>query len=56
MASDDVTHGTGTGTVRIDVWIWSVRLTKTRAQAAAACKAGHVRVGGERVKPAHALK
>ncbi|MBT2506574.1 RNA-binding S4 domain-containing protein [Streptomyces sp. ISL-98] len=50
-------EGTATsGTVRIDVWIWSVRLTKTRAQAAAACKAGHVRVGGERVKPAHALK
>ncbi|MEV6784335.1 RNA-binding S4 domain-containing protein [Streptomyces sp. NPDC051098] len=44
------------GTVRVDVWIWSVRLTKTRSQAAAACKAGHVRVNGERVKPAHGLR
>ncbi len=44
------------GTVRVDVWIWSVRLTKTRSQAASACKAGHVRVNGERVKPAHALR
>ena len=44
------------GSVRVDVWIWSVRLTKTRAQAAAACRAGHVRVNGERAKPAQALR
>jgi len=49
MATDE-------GTVRVDVWIWSARLTKTRAQAAAACRAGHVRVNGERVKPAQAVK
>jgi ribosome-associated heat shock protein Hsp15 len=42
--------------VRVDVWIWSVRLTKTRSQAAAACKAGHVRINGERVKPAQSLR
>src|SRR4051812_48040064 len=44
------------GTVRIDSWIWSVRLTKTRSMAASACRAGHVRVNGERVKPAHAVR
>ncbi|MFK0147611.1 RNA-binding S4 domain-containing protein [Streptomyces griseus] len=44
------------GSVRVDVWIWSVRLTKTRAQAAAACRAGHVKVGGERAKPAQAVR
>ncbi|MER5891892.1 RNA-binding S4 domain-containing protein [Streptomyces sp. NPDC001876] len=44
------------GSVRVDVWIWSVRLTKTRSQAAAACRAGHVRVNGERAKPAQALQ
>ncbi|MEV7923496.1 S4 domain-containing protein [Kitasatospora sp. NPDC088779] len=44
------------GSVRVDSWIWSVRLTKTRALAAAACRAGHVRVNGERVKPAQALR
>ncbi|MFD4030478.1 RNA-binding S4 domain-containing protein [Streptomyces sp. NPDC058637] len=44
------------GSVRVDVWIWSVRLTKTRSQAAAACRAGHVRVNGERAKPAQALR
>lgn len=43
------------GSVRVDVWIWSVRLTKTRSQAAAACRAGHVRVNGDRAKPAQAL-
>ncbi|SCG05391.1 heat shock protein Hsp15, partial [Streptomyces sp. Ncost-T6T-2b] len=44
------------GSVRVDVWIWSVRLTKTRAQAAAACRAGHVKVGGDRAKPAQAVR
>lgn len=43
------------GTVRVDVWIWSVRLTKTRSAAASACRAGHVRVNGDRAKPAHPL-
>ncbi|MEU4496597.1 RNA-binding S4 domain-containing protein [Streptomyces sp. NBC_00210] len=42
--------------VRVDAWIWSVRLTKTRSQAASACRAGHVRVNGERVKPAHPVR
>ncbi|GGU97719.1 hypothetical protein GCM10010495_05300 [Kitasatospora herbaricolor] len=44
------------GSVRVDSWVWSVRLTKTRSLAAAACRAGHVRVNGERVKPAHAVR
>lgn len=44
------------GSVRVDAWIWSVRLTKTRSLAAAACRAGHVRVNGERVKPAQAVR
>ncbi|MFD7226733.1 RNA-binding S4 domain-containing protein [Streptomyces sp. NPDC059881] len=56
MADEAGTPGGTEGTVRVDSWIWSVRLTKTRSQAAAACRAGHVRVNGERVKPAHALK
>lgn len=43
-------------TVRIDSWIWSVRLVKTRSAGAAACKGGHVRVNGERVKPAHSVR
>ncbi|KUL38038.1 RNA-binding protein [Streptomyces sp. NRRL F-4489] len=51
MGSDE-----GMTTARVDSWIWSVRLTKTRSAAAAACRAGHVRVNGERVKPAHALR
>lgn len=39
-------------TVRVDAWTWGVRLFKTRTAAAAACRAGHVRVNGERAKPA----
>lgn len=38
--------------VRVDAWIWGVRLYKTRSQAAAAVRAGHVRVNGDRAKPA----
>ncbi|MFI1252341.1 RNA-binding S4 domain-containing protein [Streptomyces netropsis] len=49
MASDEQS-------VRIDSWIWSVRLTKTRSLAGTACRAGHVRVNGERVKPAYAVR
>ena len=44
------------GSVRVDSWIWGVRLTKTRSLAAAACRAGHVRVNGDRAKPAQALR
>ncbi|MFD0553377.1 RNA-binding S4 domain-containing protein [Streptomyces rectiviolaceus] len=61
MASETSGGGAGTGgvagggSVRIDAWIWSVRLVKTRAMGAAACKGGHVRVNGERVKPAYGV-
>jgi ribosome-associated heat shock protein Hsp15 len=41
---------------RVDSWIWSVRLTRTRSLASTACRAGHVRVNGVRVKPAHAVR
>ena len=39
----------------MDSWIWSVRLAKTRSAASGACRAGHVRVNGMRVKPAHSV-
>jgi ribosome-associated heat shock protein Hsp15 len=46
----------GGESVRIDSWIWSVRLVKTRSMGATACRGGHVRVNGERVKPAYAVR
>jgi ribosome-associated heat shock protein Hsp15 len=42
--------------VRADVWTWAVRLYPTRSAASAACRAGHVKVNGASVKPAHAVK
>lgn len=33
-----------------------MRLTRTRSAASGACRAGHVRVNGVRVKPAHAVR
>jgi ribosome-associated heat shock protein Hsp15 len=40
----------------VDSWIWCVRLTKTRSLAATAARAGHVRINGERVKAAQAVR
>ncbi|CAN5494259.1 hypothetical protein BH09ACT4_BH09ACT4_20390 [soil metagenome] len=41
---------------RVDSWIWAIRLAKTRSAATALCKAGHVRINGDRVKPAQLVK
>ena len=38
--------------VRVDAWCWAVRMFSTRTAAANACRAGHVRVNGDRAKPA----
>ena len=45
-----------TANVRVDAWTWAVRLFATRSMATDACRAGHVRVNGARVKPAHPVR
>jgi ribosome-associated heat shock protein Hsp15 len=42
--------------VRIDKWLWAARFFKTRSLAADAVDRGRVRIGGEPVKPARAVK
>jgi ribosome-associated heat shock protein Hsp15 len=43
-------------TVRVDSWTWAVRVFKTRSAATAACRAGHVRVNGDRAKAAQPVR
>ena len=41
---------------RVDSWLWAVRLVKTRSAATSLAKAGHIRINGDRAKPAQHLK
>src|SRR5690606_12275290 len=42
--------------VRVDSWLWAIRIYKTRSAATTACRAGHVRVGGDKAKAAQTVK
>lgn len=42
--------------VRVDSWLWAIRVYKTRSAATTACRAGHVRVNGDKVKAAQTVK
>ncbi|MCX6502211.1 MAG: RNA-binding S4 domain-containing protein [Microbacterium sp.] len=42
--------------VRVDVWLWAIRVYKTRSAATTACRAGHVRLNGDRAKAAQPVR
>lgn len=52
----EIPRGAAAESSRVDVWLWAVRLFPTRSKSAASCRAGHVRVNGERAKPATLVK
>lgn len=41
--------------VRLDKWLWAARFAKTRTAATELVLGGHVKVDGERVKPAREI-
>ena len=41
--------------VRLDTWLWAARFAKTRSAATDLVLAGHVKVGGDRAKPAREI-
>jgi ribosome-associated heat shock protein Hsp15 len=43
-------------TARVDAWLWAVRVYKTRSAATTACRAGHVRINGEKAKAAQHVR
>ncbi|MCC4249760.1 MULTISPECIES: RNA-binding S4 domain-containing protein [Microbacterium] len=45
-----------TTSARVDAWLWAVRVYKTRSAATTACRAGHVRVNGDRAKAAQPVR
>ena len=49
-------HDDAADRLRIDRWLWCARFFKSRSAAAEAVRGGHVRLNGQRVKPAHAVK
>ena len=51
-----MTTSPATPSTRVDRWVWAVRLARTRALAAAACRSGHIKVNGDRAKPATSVK
>lgn len=42
--------------VRLDLWLWAARFFKTRALAKHAIQTGKVEAGGQRAKPARAVR
>ena len=56
MADNGFMHSAPTDNVRLDLWLWAARFFKTRALAKQAIETGKVEAGGQRAKPARAVR
>ncbi|NYZ63947.1 RNA-binding S4 domain-containing protein [Luteimonas deserti] len=52
----DISPSAARHSVRLDLWLWAARFFKTRAVAKQAIETGKVDVGGQRAKPARAVR
>lgn len=55
-STEDHSNDAGDDSVRLDKWLWASRFYRTRSAAADAIEVGQVRVNGQRVKPAKAVR
>ena len=42
--------------MRIDKWLWCIRAYRTRSKSSIACKASHIRLNGNVIKPASPVR
>jgi ribosome-associated heat shock protein Hsp15 len=56
VKDDDQGATPAPATVRLDRWLSAARFFKTRSLAQGAVEGGHVKLNGERVKPARAVR
>ena len=51
-----MTHTSFHDSMRIDKWLWCIRAFRTRSKSTTACKASHVRINSQIIKPASPVR
>lgn len=56
MNTSEQAPSEASASVRLDLWLWAARFFKTRALAKQAIETGKIEIGGQRAKPARAVR